>query len=416
MKALHKLIEERVKPNFTGEGKLKRFWVVFDALETFLFTPGHTTKKGVHVRDGIDLKRTMFLVIVAMVPALLFGTWNIGHQYYLSLGDITTADPWNAMLLDKLIVGAIKVVPLIVVSYATGLGIEFVIAGMNGHAINEGFLVSGMLIPLIMPVDVPLWMVAVATAFAVLIAKEVFGGTGMNILNVALTARAFLFFAYPKQMSGEIWIHNVMASKAGGVLADGYTGATALGHLANTVGQPVNGEVSNGVMAMFADGGMFSLMNCFIGTIPGSVAETSALAALIGAAILIWTGIGSWRIISSFIVGGLVMGVIFNALGLNAYMTIGPVHQIVMGGFMFGAVFMATDPVSAAQTNTGKWIYGFLGGFFSIMIRVFNPAYPEGVMMAILFMNVMAPTIDHYVIEANIRRREKRMAASAAVA
>lgn len=416
MKALHKLIEERVKPNFTGEGKLKRFWVVFDALETFLFTPGHTTKKGVHVRDGIDLKRTMFLVIVAMVPALLFGTWNIGHQYYLSLGEITTADPWNAMLLDKLIVGAIKVVPLIVVSYATGLGIEFVIAGMNGHAINEGFLVSGMLIPLIMPVDVPLWMVAVATAFAVLIAKEVFGGTGMNILNVALTARAFLFFAYPKQMSGEIWIHDVMASKAGGVLADGYTGATALGHLANTVGQPVSGEVSNGVMAMFADGGMFSLMNCFIGTIPGSVAETSALAALIGAAILIWTGIGSWRIISSFIVGGLVMGVIFNAVGLNAYMTVGPVHQIVMGGFMFGAVFMATDPVSAAQTNTGKWIYGFLGGFFSIMIRVFNPAYPEGVMMAILFMNVMAPTIDHYVIEANIRRREKRMAASAAVA
>ena len=414
MKALHKLIEERVKPNFTGDGKLKRFWVVFDALETFLFTPGHTTAKGVHVRDGIDLKRTMFLVIVAMVPALLFGTWNIGHQYYLSLGEVTTADPWNAMLLDKLIVGAIKVIPLIVVSYATGLGIEFVIAGMNGHAINEGFLVSGMLIPLIMPADVPLWMVAVATAFAVLIAKEVFGGTGMNILNVALTARAFLFFAYPKQMSGEIWIHDVMASKSGGLLADGYTGATALGHLANTVGQPVSGEVSNGVLAMFTDGGMFSFMNCFIGTIPGSVAETSALAALIGAAILIWTGIGSWRIISSFIVGGLVMGVIFNALALNAYMTIGPLHQIVMGGFMFGAVFMATDPVSAAQTNTGKWVYGFLGGFFSIMIRVFNPAYPEGVMMAILFMNVMAPTIDHYVIEANIRRREKRLTAAVA--
>jgi Na+-transporting NADH:ubiquinone oxidoreductase subunit B len=416
MKALQKLIEERVKPNFEEGGKLNRFWVVFDALETFLFTPGHTTAKGVHVRDGIDLKRTMFLVIVAMVPALLFGTWNIGHQYYLSIGEITTSDAWSVMFLDKVIVGAIKVVPLIVVSYATGLGIEFVIAGMNGHAINEGFLVSGMLIPLIMPVDVPLWMVAVATAFAVLIAKEVFGGTGMNILNVALTARAFLFFAYPKQMSGEIWIHDVMASKTGGVLADGYTGATALGHLANTVGQPVQGEVSNGVMAMFADGGMFSLMNCFIGNIPGSVAETSALAALIGAAILIWTGIGSWRIISSFIVGGLVMGVIFNALALNAYMTIGPVHQIVMGGFMFGAVFMATDPVSAAQTNTGKWVYGFLGGLFSIMIRVFNPAYPEGVMMAILFMNVMAPTIDHYVIESNIRRREKRLSASAAVA
>lgn len=416
MKALHQLIEERVKPNFTGEGKLKRFWVVFDALETFLFTPGHTTRKGVHVRDGIDLKRTMFLVIMAMVPALLFGTWNIGHQYYLSLGDVTAADPWSAMFLDKIMVGAIKVVPLIVVSYATGLGIEFVIAGMNGHAINEGFLVSGMLIPLIMPVDVPLWMVAVATAFAVLIAKEVFGGTGMNILNVALTARAFLFFAYPKQMSGEIWIHDVMAAKTGGLLADGYTGATALGHLANTVGQPVNGEVSSSVMSMFADGGLFSFMNCFIGTIPGSVAETSALAALIGAAILIWTGIGSWRIISSFIVGGLVMGVIFNALALNAYMTMGPLHQIVMGGFMFGAVFMATDPVSAAQTNTGKWVYGFLGGFFSIMIRVFNPAYPEGVMMAILFMNVMAPTIDHYVVEANVRRREKRMTAATAVA
>ncbi len=413
MKALHKLIEERVKPNFTGEGKLKRLYVVFDSLETFLFTPGHTTSNGVHVRDGIDLKRTMFLVIVAMVPALLFGTWNIGHQYYLSLGEITTADPWNAMLFAKLIVGAIKVIPLIVVSYGTGLGIEFVIAGMNGHSINEGFLVSGMLIPLIMPVDVPLWMVAVATAFSVLIAKEVFGGTGMNILNVALTARAFLFFAYPKQMSGEIWIHDVMASKTGGVLADGYTGATALGHLANTVGQPVNGEVSSGVMSMFADGGMFSLMNCFIGSIPGSVAETSALAAIIGAFILIWTGIGSWRIISSFIAGGLVMGVIFNAMAMNAYMTIGPVHQIVMGGFMFGAVFMATDPVSAAQTNTGKWVYGFLGGLFSIMIRVFNPAYPEGVMMAILFMNVMAPTIDHYVVEANIRRREKRLAAAA---
>ena len=408
MKALHNLLDS-VRPHFEEGGKLSKFWVVYDSLETFAFTPGHATKNGVHIRDGVDLKRTMFLVIVAMIPCLLFGMWNIGHQYHLSLGQ-------SSDLLANVLVGAWKVIPLIVVSYGVGLGIEFLFAGMRGHSINEGYLVSGMLIPLIMPVDVPLWMVALAVAFAVVVAKEVFGGTGMNILNVALTARAFLFFAYPKQMSGEIWIHNVMASKAGGALADGYTGATALGHLANTVGQPVNGEVSNGVMAMFADGGMFSLMNCFIGTIPGSVAETSALAALIGAAILIWTGIGSWRIISSFLVGGLVMGVIFNALGLNAYMTIGPVHQIVMGGFMFGAVFMATDPVSAAQTNTGKWIYGFLGGFFSIMIRVFNPAYPEGVMMAILFMNVMAPTIDHYVIEANIRRREKRLAASAAVA
>ena len=302
---------------------------------------------------------------------------------------------------------------------------------MKGHAINEGFLVSGMLIPLIMPVDVPLWMVAAATAFAVIIAKEVFGGTGMNILNVALTARAFLFFAYPKQMSGEIWIHGIASIKQRAAtlleqgkieslaeapgLADGYTGATALGQLANTVGETIGGNQTIYTMNPdFAEGGIFSFLNCFIGTIPGSVAETSALAALIGAVILIWTGIGSWRIISSFVAGGLVMGVIFNALALNAYMTIDPVHQIVMGGFMFGAVFMATDPVSAAQTNTGKWIYGFLGGFFSIMIRVFNPAYPEGVMMAILFMNVMAPTIDHYVIEANIRRRGKRLAAAVA--
>jgi Na+-transporting NADH:ubiquinone oxidoreductase subunit B len=402
MKFVQNLIES-VKPHFEEGGKLSRYWVVFDSLETFAFTPGHVTTSGAHIRDGIDLKRTMFLVIVAMIPCLLFGTWNIGQQYHLSLGQ-------ESDLLANLMVGAWKVIPLVVVSYGVGLGIEFLFAGLRGHSINEGYLVSGMLIPLIMPVDVPLWMVAIAVAFAVIVAKEVFGGTGMNILNVALTARAFLFFAYPKQLSGEIWIHDVAASKASGALqmADGYTGATALGHLASTVGTPV-AEASQATMAMFADGGMFSLSNCFLGLIPGSVGETSALACLLGAAVLIWTGIGSWRIIASFLGGGLVMGFLFNLIGANAYMTISPIHQVVMGGFMFGMVFMATDPVSAAQTNTGKLWYGFFGGLFSIMIRVFNPAYPEGVMMAILFMNVMAPLIDHYVIEGNVKRREKRL-------
>ena len=402
MKFVQNLIES-VKPHFEEGGKLSRYWVVFDSLETFAFTPGHVTTSGAHIRDGIDLKRTMFLVIVAMIPCLLFGTWNIGQQYHLSLGQ-------ESDLLANLMVGAWKVLPLVVVSYGVGLGIEFLFAGLRGHSINEGYLVSGMLIPLIMPVDVPLWMVAIAVAFAVIVAKEVFGGTGMNILNVALTARAFLFFAYPKQLSGEIWIHDVAASKASGALqmADGYTGATALGHLASTVGTPV-AEASQATMAMFADGGMFSLSNCFLGLIPGSVGETSALACLLGAAVLIWTGIGSWRIIASFLGGGLVMGFLFNLIGANAYMTISPIHQVVMGGFMFGMVFMATDPVSAAQTNTGKLWYGFFGGLFSIMIRVFNPAYPEGVMMAILFMNVMAPLIDHYVIEGNVKRREKRL-------
>lgn len=391
-----------VKPHFEEGGKLSKFWVVFDSLETFTFTPGHVTTNGSHIRDGIDLKRTMFLVIVALMPALLFGTWNLGDQYYMSLGQ-------EADMLAKLGMGATKVLPLVLVSYGVGLGIEFLFAGMRNHGINEGFLVSGMLIPLIMPVDVPLWMVAVAVVFAVIIGKEVFGGTGMNIVNVALTARAFLFFAYPKQMSGEIWIHDVASSKGAGLLADGYTGATALGQLAGTVGKDMASTEVTGIMSLFADGGMFSLQNCLLGTIPGSIGETSVIAILIGAVILIATGIGSWRIMTSFLAGGLVMGAIFNGLALNAYMTIDPLHQIVMGGFMFGMVFMATDPVTAASTAKGKLIYGFFGGLFSIMIRVFNPAYPEGVMMAILFMNIMAPMIDHYVIQANINRRLKRL-------
>lgn len=410
MKFLENLLDN-VRPHFEEGGKLSRFWVVYDSLETFAFTPGHATHKGVHIRDGIDLKRTMFLVIVALLPALLFGAWNQGHQYFLSIGEVGLSDPWSAMLVDKMWIGLQKLVPLIVVSYGVGLGIEFIFAGINKHSINEGYLVSGMLIPLIMPVDVPLWMVAIAVAFAVIIAKEVFGGTGMNILNIALTARAFLFFAYPKQLSGEIWIHNVAASKGGGMLVDGYTGATALGHLASTVGKDMGSAEVQSVMSMFEPDGMFSFSNALIGVIPGSIGETSALAILLGAALLIWTGIGSWKVMGSFLVGGLVMGGLFNAMELNAYMTIPAWHQIVMGGFMFGMVFMATDPVSASQTEMGKWVYGFFGGFLSIMIRVFNPAYPEGVMMAILFMNVMAPLIDHYVIAANIKRRERRSAA-----
>ncbi len=397
-----KNIIESVKPHFEEGGKLSKFWVVFDSLETFAFTPGHTTHNGSHIRDGIDLKRTMFTVIVALIPALLFGMWNIGDQYYASLS-------LDADMMAKLIIGAYKVIPLIIVSYGVGLGIEFVFAGLRNHSINEGFLVSGMLIPLVMPVDVPLWMVAIAVTFAVIIGKEVFGGTGMNIINIALTARAFLFFAYPKQMSGEIWIHNIDITKNSGTLVDGYTGATALGHLAGTVGKTLDSAEVSGIMTLFAEGGMFSLHNCIIGNIPGSIGETSVLAILIGAAVLIATGIGSWRIMTSFLAGGLVMGFLFNLLGMNAYMTIAPVHQVVMGGFMFGMVFMATDPVTATSTTKGKLIYGFFGGFFSIMIRVFNPAYPEGVMMAILFMNVMAPMIDHYVIQANINRRQKRL-------
>jgi len=397
-----KNIIESVKPHFEEGGKLSKFWVVFDSLETFAFTPGHVTHNGSHIRDGIDLKRTMFTVIVALLPALLFGTWNIGDQYYASIGQ-------DAELIDKVFIGLHKVLPLIVVSYGVGLGIEFLFAGMRNHSINEGFLVSGMLIPLIMPVDVPLWMVAISVSFAVIIGKEVFGGTGMNIVNVALTSRAFLFFAYPKQMSGEIWIHNVGAAKDAGALVDGHTGATALGHLAGTVGKAMESAEVTGIMSLFAEGEMFSLHNCIIGNIPGSIGETSVIAIAIGAVVLIATGIASWRIMASFLAGGLVVGALFNLMGMNAFMTIDPVHQIVMGGFMFGLVFMATDPVTAASTNTGKYIYGFFAGFFSIMIRVFNPAYPEGVMMAILFMNVMAPLIDHYVIQANINRRQKRL-------
>ena len=390
MKIFKNLLDS-VKPHFEEGGKLEKLYPVYDGMATFLFVPGHATHSGAHVRDGVDLKRTMITVVLALIPALLFGMWNVGYFHYNALGmaDVT--------FMDQFLFGALKVLPMVIVSYAVGLGVEFAFCVIKKHQINEGFLVSGMLIPLVMPVDIPLWMVAVSTIFAVVIGKEVFGGTGMNILNPALTARAFAFFAYPSYMSGDkVWINTSV--DAGQTVVDGHSGATALGELA------VTGTTQ------------YSPMEMFIGNIPGSIGETSIIAILIGAAILLYTGIGSWRIMLSGLIGATVMGLIFNAVAPHAispeqqeFMAVPFWQHLIMGGFAFGLVFMATDPVSAAQTTRGKWIYGFLVGILCIMIRVFNPAYPEGVMMAILFMNVMAPLIDHYVIQGNIKRRLKRV-------
>lgn len=395
---IYKFLEKNVKPNFEKGGKMEKFLPAYDALETFLFVPGHTTSgKGSHIRDGIDMKRTMIMVVLAMVPALLFGMWNTGVQHFLLTGMEYT-------FMDAFLYGALKVLPLVVVSYAVGLGVEFIFAVINQHQVAEGFLVSGMLIPLCIPVETPLWMVAAATVFAVVIGKEVFGGTGMNILNVALTARAFLFFAYPTWLSGDkVWIGG--GTDPSTVYADGATGATLLAQAT---------EKSSGFVDAAGVAYGDSFMAAFLGTIPGSIGETSVLMILIGAAILLYTGIASWKIMLSGVVGAYVMGLLFNAWGANPFMEV-PAHMhLVMGGFAFGIVFMATDPVSAAQTATGKYIYGFLIGFLGIMIRVFNPAYPEGIMLAILFMNVMAPLIDHYVIQANVKRRQKRTMAVAA--
>jgi Na+-transporting NADH:ubiquinone oxidoreductase subunit B len=385
LKPLRKLLTN-IKPNFEKGGKLEKFYPAFDAIETFLFVPDHTTAiKGTHVRDAIDLKRTMILVVLSLVPCLLFGMWNVGYQHHQALGIM------DASTADNFIFGAIKVLPLVMVSYGAGLSAEFIFAIIRKHTINEGFLVSGMLIPLVMPVDVPLWMVAISTIFAVIIGKEVFGGTGMNILNPALTARAFLFFAYPTKMSGDqVWINTT--TDKGQAVVDAYSGATPLGNAAANLAEKIPGTLES-----------------FIGAIPGSVGETSTIACLIGAAILLYTGIGSWRIMSSVFIGGFLMALLFNLFGLNTLMQLTPLHHLTLGGFAFGAIFMATDPVSATQTNSGKYIYGFLIGMLAILFRVFNPAYPEGMMLAILFMNVMAPLIDHYVVAANINRRLKRI-------
>ncbi|GAB4332486.1 MAG: NADH:ubiquinone reductase (Na(+)-transporting) subunit B [Bacteroidales bacterium] len=377
MKALRDFVD-KIKPHFEKGGKYEKLHSTFDAFETFLFVPNTVTTRGSHIRDAFDMKRTMIMVVIALVPALLFGMWNVGYQHYLSHGE--TVGFWQQFWY-----GFLKVLPLIVVSYVVGLGIEFAFAQMRGHEVNEGYLVTGFLIPMIVPPDLPLWMLAIAVAFAVIIGKEVFGGTGMNVLNPALTARAFLFFAYPQDMSGDkVWI----ADKA-----DAFSGATPLGHALVGDLEPVRAH----------------LADMFIGTIPGSVGETSTIAVLIGALILLITGIGSWRIMLSVFAGGYIMGAIFNLFAVNDYMALPPYYHFVMGGFAFGAVFMATDPVSASQTNRGKFIYGLLIGMLAVLIRVANPAYPEGMMLAILLMNVFAPLIDHYVVEANIKKRLKRV-------
>jgi len=394
MKALRKFLDKK-KPLFEKGGKYAKLQSTFEAFETFLFVPDITSKTGAHIKDAIDLKRTMSVVVIALIPALLFGMYNVGYQHFLSVGELSSTG-----FMDLFIYGLIKVLPIIVVSYVVGLGIEFAFAQMRGHQVNEGFLVSGMLIPLIMPVDAPLWMVAVSTAFAVVIGKEVFGGTGMNIWNPALIARAFFFFAYPSKMSGDaVWI----AEKA-----DSFSGATPLAHAAALV--DAKGAAATSILEQH----LSNSWDMFMGFIPGSIGETSTLAILIGAVILIATGIGSWRIMLSVFAGGFVMGTIFNQIGVNAYMTDVPAWQhLIMGGFAFGAVFMATDPVSATQTTRGKYIYGFLIGFLAVLIRVMNAGFPEAMMLAILLMNTFAPLIDHYVVQGNIKRRLKRVKVNA---
>ena len=383
MKSLRKVVD-KIKPNFERGGRFGYLHSTFEAFESFLFVPNKVTTRGSHIRDSIDMKRTMSVVVIAVIPALLFGIWNVGYLHFLSIGQ--DADFWQMVGH-----GVLKVLPIIVVSYVTGLGIEFIFAQIRGHEVNEGFLVSGMLIPLIIPVDVPLWMVAVATAFAVIIGKEVFGGTGMNLLNPALTARAFLFFAYPAWMSGDtVWVSGMTRGGGEGII-DSFSGATPLA------------EAAAGNLENIPDA-----LDMFLGIIPGSIGETSTVAILIGAVILWYTGIGSWKIMFSVFAGGLVMGLILNLFAVNPFMEIPAWQHLIMGGFAFGAVFMATDPVTATQTEKGKWIYGFLIGILAILIRVLNPAYPEGVMLAILLMNVFSPLIDHYVVEANIKRRLKR--------
>ena len=372
MKALRSIVD-KLKPTFSKGGKLAFLESTFDGFETFLFVPNHTTKSGAHIRDCNDMKRTMIVVVLALVPALLFGCYNTGLQVNL--------EGWTAFFY-----GLVRVLPMIATSYIVGLGIEFTAAQLRGHAINEGFLVSGLLIPLVMPVSTPLWMVALGTAFAVIFGKEVFGGTGMNVFNPAVLARAFVFFAYTPQMSGEkVWYSDWTMM---GAQVDGITGATALEQLATT------GNMQ------------WSALDAFLGFIPGSFGETSTLAILIGAAILLFTGVASWKTMVSVFVGGAAMAYLFSALGCYDYPAY---YHLLVGGFAFGAVFMATDPVTSAQTSTGKYIVGFMTGAIAILIRQVNPAYPEGMMLSILFMNALAPLVDYFVVEANIRRRQNRV-------
>lgn len=388
---------DKVKPHFEKGGKWEKFYYVYEGHDTLLFAPKDTTKaKGAQIRDAVDMKRLMMTVIISMVPCLLFGTWNVGHQHFLALGQ-------EAAFMDKIMIGAIQVLPIVIVSYGVGLGVEFTFATIRRHPVNEGFLVSGMLIPLVMPPTVPLWQVGLATIFAVIIAKEAFGGTGMNVLNVALTARAFLYFAYPSQISGEVWTYLGDNS-----VAAGYSGATPLALGADAVaGGPNMMSAMSGFGQGWADN-IYSFSNMFLGFMPGSIGETSTLMCLLGALILVVTGVGSWKIIVSVFAGAFAMGLLMNVVGANDFMMMPAHYHLVIGGLAFGAVFMATDPVTAAQTETGKWIYGLLIGMLTVVIRVLNPAYPEGIMLAILFMNVFAPLVDYYVVKANKKRRLQR--------
>lgn len=387
MKALRNYID-KIKPNFEEGGKLHAFHSVFDGLETFLFVPNATSKSGVNIHDAIDSKRIMSLVVIALMPALLFGMYNVGYQHYLAAGLLGSAN-----FAEVFGYGFLAVLPKIIVSYAVGLGIEFVIAQWKKEEIQEGFLVSGMLIPLIVPVNCPLWILAIATAFAVIFAKEVFGGTGMNIFNVALITRAFLFFAYPTEMSGDTtWVSTNSIFGLGADLPDGFTAATALG------------EAATSAVPAFD-------MNMVYGLIPGSIGETSVIAIALGAVLLLWTGVASWKTMFSVFAGGAIMALIFNAFGSESNsMAMMPWYEhLVLGGFCFGAVFMATDPVTSARTENGKFVFGLLIGMMAVVIRVLNPGYPEGMMLAILLMNIFAPLIDYCVVQGNISRREKRI-------
>ena len=375
---------DKVKPTFEEGGKLHAFRSVFDGFETFLFVANETAKSGENIHDAIDSKRIMSIVVIALLPALLFGMYNVGYQNAAHAQALASTS-----FVEMFLYGALAVLPKILVSYIVGLGIEFAWAQWKGEEIQEGYLVSGIIIPMIVPVGCPLWMLAIAVAFAVVIGKEIFGGTGMNIFNVALVARAFLFFSYPTKMSGDqVWIANDTIFGLGHVAVDSTTGATPLGQLA--AGTDITA----------------SLQDMILGFIPGSIGETSVVAIAIGAVILLWTGIASWRTMFSVIAGGAIAAVIFQATDMCA---IAWYEHLVLGGFAFGAVFMATDPVTSARTNTGKYIYGFMIGALAIIIRVMNPGYPEGMMLAILFGNMMAPLIDHYVVEANVSKRMKRI-------
>lgn len=397
MKGLRRFVD-KIKPNFEKGGKFSFLHSTFDGFETFLFVPNTVTKKGAHIRDTNDTKRVMIMVVLALIPAMLFGMYNTGLQHFRAIGEVagTTGPLTFDFIWQCFWFGFLKVLPLILVSYIVGLGIEFIAAQVRGHEINEGYLVSGLLIPLIMPVDVPLWILAVAVAFAVIIGKEVFGGTGMNIFNPALLARAFIFFGYTPFMSGDkVYISGMLDGQA----ADGFSGATILSDIADSV-------VAGSPTVNF---GGYSLLDMVIGNIPGVIGETSVIAIALGALLLLFTGVASWRIMLSVFAGGLGMGLLFNLIGGNAYLDMPAYYHLVLGGFMFGAVFMATDPVTSAQTNKGKYIYGLMVGAIAVLIRVVNPGYPEGMMLSILFMNALAPLIDHYVVQANVRRRNKRL-------